>query len=291
MCFTVVVSSQAQQRKLSSKNKKQSVRETAQAATQVADTVVASRKSAKTKNKRNETANKKERPQKIEKIKIPKEKKDWSKVDLSKRPADHFMLQTGFQTWVNTTDSINTSGLGRFLNVYVMLDKPSKTNPHFSTAYGLGITTDNMYFGNSNYVNIKGGSSVAFGSSGSNSYKKMKLSTLYVQIPVELRYYSNPANPNKSWKFAIGAKGGLLLKAYTKSKNYLDNNGRSVYGPSYVMKEKNNEYFNSLDARGTVRIGYGIFSLYSDFQLTPIFKPSSGPGVHNFNFGIAISGL
>jgi hypothetical protein len=57
-----------------------------------------------------------------------------------------------------------------------------------------------------------------------------KIATVYVQLPTELRYYSNPANPNKSWKAAVGVKLGTLLKGYTKSKNYLRVDGSTVYG-------------------------------------------------------------
>lgn len=293
ICFTVVATSQAQLRNLFLKNKKH----TTQDSTQVADTVAVAHKTAeikevKSKKQPKPAASVKETKQKVQKIKIAPEKKDWSKVDLTKRPADHFMFQTGFQTWANAADTINTVGLGRFFNFYAMFDKPSKTDPHFSTAYGLGITTDNMYFGSTNYVNIKGsGSSVGFVNSSTNYFKKMKLTTIYLEAPVELRYYSNPEKPNKSWKFAVGAKAGVLLKAYTKGKDYVDNTGRSLYGTSYVVKERNNIFFNGLDARGTVRVGYGIFSLYSDFQLTPVFKSSYGPAVHNFSIGITISGL
>lgn len=283
ICFAVAATSQAQLRNLFSKNKKQTVQDT----TKVADTAL-NNKVVEVKTKK--ANNTKEVKQKPEKIKVVQEKKDWSKVDLSKRPADHFMFQTGFQVWANAADTISTAGLGRFFNFYGMIDKPSKTNPHFSTAYGLGITTDNMYFGSSNYVDIKG-SSVGFSNSGTNYFKKMKLTTIYATLPIELRYYSDPEHPNRSWKFAAGLKGGVLLKAYTKAKNYVNNNGASVYGNSYVVKEKNNQFFNGFDARGTLRVGYGLFSLYSDFQLTPVFKTNYGPSVHNFSIGISISGL
>lgn len=288
ICFVIVVTSQAQLRNLFLKNKKHTVQDT----TQVADTTTtASSHKTAVEVKSKKTYSVKEVKQRPEKIKIVQEKKDWSKVDLSKRPADHFMVQTGFQAWTNVTDTINTVGLGRFFNFYAMFDKPSKTDPHFSTAYGLGITTDNMYFGNTNYVNLKGGSSVGFLNNGTNYFKKMKLTTIYLEAPVELRYFSNPEHPNKSWKFAVGAKAGVLLKAYTKAKDYVDNSGRSLYGTSYVVKERNNMFFNGLDARGLIRVGYGLFSIYSDFQLTPVFKSSYGPAVHNLSIGITISGL
>jgi hypothetical protein len=37
-------------------------------------------------------------------------KTDWSKIDLSNRANDHFMIQYGYDGWVNTPDSINPQG-------------------------------------------------------------------------------------------------------------------------------------------------------------------------------------
>src|SRR5690348_2213238 len=73
-------------------------------------------------------------------------KKDWSKVNLSNRPNDHFMLQLGYNGWASRPDTINTKGIPRSFNMYFMFDFPFKTSPRFSVGLGLGLGTDNMYF-------------------------------------------------------------------------------------------------------------------------------------------------
>src|SRR5687767_12551479 len=62
------------------------------------------------------------------------------------RTSDHFVLQFGYTSWQGKPDSINTGGLPRTFNAYFMLDFPFKTNPHWSTAVGVGIATDNVFF-------------------------------------------------------------------------------------------------------------------------------------------------
>src|SRR5687767_1151497 len=79
---------------------------------------------------------------------------DSKKVDLSNRSNDHFMLQYGFENWSGTPDSIETSGFSRFTNVYLMLDKPFKTNPRFSVGLGVGIGGSSIFF-DKTYVNVK----------------------------------------------------------------------------------------------------------------------------------------
>src|SRR4051794_38353687 len=75
-----------------------------------------------------------------------KRKIDLSKIDLSNRANDHFMLQYGYDGWLNTPDSINPSGFSRHFNFYFMYDKPFKSSPHFSVGIGLGLGTSNVFF-------------------------------------------------------------------------------------------------------------------------------------------------
>ena len=73
-------------------------------------------------------------------------KKDWSKVRLTNRANDHFMLQYGITNWANKPDSINTKGFSRSFNFYLMIDMPFKTDPRFSVAFGPGVGVDNIFF-------------------------------------------------------------------------------------------------------------------------------------------------
>jgi len=224
--------------------------------------------------------------------KLPEVKKDWSKVDLSKRPADHLMVQFGVDMWTGKPDSINTVGVSRHFNFYGMWDKPFKTNKHYSIAFGAGFSSSNIYFGSTSFVNLKGtGSTLPFVNSGTNHFQKHKLTTVYFEAPVEIRYYSDPENPQKSWKFAAGAKLGLLWKSYTKSKNYVNQNGGSIYGTTYILKEQNKSYINPFDAKLTARVGYSNFSLHGEFQLTSVVKPGYGPDLHTISIGLTVSGL
>lgn len=230
--------------------------------------------------------------QTVEVITTPKVKKDWSKVVLTNRAADHFMIQYGSDAWTGRPDSVRTKGFSRHFNIYVMLDKPFKTDPRFSVAYGLGLGTSNMFFDNVK-VNLNAtGSTLPFSDvSNTNHYKKFKLTTIYAEIPVELRFYSDPENPGKSWKFALGAKVGTLLKAYTKGKDLQTANGASIYGPTAVVKESNKRYINGTRLAATARVGYGVFSLHGDYNVLGVVKDGFGPAMNLYSIGLSISGL
>jgi hypothetical protein len=217
-------------------------------------------------------------------------KTNWSKIDLSNRSNDHVMLQFGADTWTNTPDSINPKGFSRFFNAYIMIDKPFRTNPKMSVALGLGIGSSNIFFKNT-YVDVKSNTrTLPFKRVDSiNHFKKFKLTTIFLELPVELRYSSNPLESNKSFKMALGAKIGTLLKAYTKGKNLEDKNGNAVN--SYVEKQSSKRYFNSTRLSFTGRIGYGVFSLFGAYQVTGVLKDVAGPEIRPYSIGLTISGL
>ncbi len=206
------------------------------------------------------------------------------------RSNDHFMLQLGYTTWQGQPDSINTGGLPRTFNVYFLFDYPFKTNPHLSTAIGVGIATDNIYF-NETYIGIKENTAtLRFQDvSDTNHFKKYKLATTYVEAPLELRYRSNPENDSKSFKAAIGAKVGLLLNAHTKGKTLQDKNDNTV--TSYILKENSKRYFNNNRISLTGRVGFGHFSLFTSYQLTPLFKEGVASTIRPMTIGLNISGL
>jgi hypothetical protein len=120
-------------------------------------------------------------------------------------------------------------------------------------------------------------------------FKKYKLTTVFLEAPVELRFTSDPSNSNKSFKTALGVKVGTLINAHTKGKNLENKNGQSIN--DYIAKESSKKFFNSTKLAVTGRVGYGIFSLYGSYQVTAILKDAAGPQMRPYSIGFSISGL
>jgi len=211
-------------------------------------------------------------------------------MNLSGRPNDHFLLQFGVTNWAGKPDSIATKGLSRSFNMYFMFDFPFKTNPHLSLAIGPGIGTDNIYF-DKMYVGIKDiTSTLQFKNLADTShFKKYKLTTAYLEAPIEFRYSSSPQTPNSSYKFALGIKIGTLLKAHVKGKTWEDKKGNTLL--DYTQKETGKHFFNSYRFVATARFGRGPFNLFGSYQLNKLFKEGVGPDVRPFTIGLTISGL
>lgn len=217
------------------------------------------------------------------------------KIDLSSRSADHFMIQYGFDGWNGTPDSIHVKGNSRHFNFYLMFDKPFQNNPKFSVAYGAGISSSDIFF-DKNYVNVKSTASTlpfsrSYPGTDSAYFSKFKLVTIFLEAPVELRYYSNPQNPNKSWKAALGVKVGTLLKAFTKGKDLKNKAGQSIYDSKFIEKESDKKYFNTTRFALSARVGYGVLGLQFSYQVSQTFKDGFGPQVRPYSLGLTISGL
>jgi hypothetical protein len=222
-----------------------------------------------------------------------KPKTDWKKLDLSNRANDHFMIQFGYDGWTNAPDSADPSGFSRHFNFYFMLDKPFKTNPHYSVGIGAGFASSNIFFKNT-YIDIKSASASTLpfkNVSAADHFKRYKLTTTWLEAPLEFRYASNPVTPDKGWKAALGLKFGLMLKAYTKGKDLLDATGSSQYGKAYAQKEYDKKFFNTTRVAATARVGIGNFSIDGSYALTGLLKSASGSSVNPYSIGLTISGL
>jgi hypothetical protein len=213
-------------------------------------------------------------------------------TDIVNRASDHIMLQLGADSWASVPDSVKNhkKGLSRVANIYIMKEKTFKTNPRFGVGYGIGIGTSNVYFKNY-YIDLKTtATKLPFTSlDSSDHFKKFKLTTAYLEIPVELRFVNDPAKNNKSLKAALGIKVGTLLNAHTKGKNLLNKSGGTVN--SYTEKENNKRFFNSTRLAVTGRVGYGNFSLFASYQVTGMLKDGIGPDIKPLQIGICLSGL
>jgi len=212
------------------------------------------------------------------------------KPNLASRANDHLLLQFGYTSWARIPDSINTKGFPRTFNAYFLFDFPFKSNPKISVGIGAGVGTDNIFF-DKTYVGIKDITPTLqfHDQSDTTHFKKNKLATAYLEAPLELRFSSNPANPNKSFKVALGIKGGLLMGAHIKQKTQQSSTGATLN--DYIEKQYSKRFFNSSRFSGTVRIGYGVFSVFGTYQINALFKEGLGPDVRPWTIGLTLSGL
>lgn len=218
-----------------------------------------------------------------------KEKKN---SEILSRSGDHLMLQFSSDHWMGTPDSIKShiKGFSRGINIYVMYNMPFKSDPRFSIAAGVGVSNSNIFFKKMN-VEINSNKAVLpfTATDSTNNYKKYKLATSYLEIPIEFRFTSNPATPNKSVKVALGAKVGTRLDSHTKGKTLRDASGKTIVNATDKVNDKT--FFNGTRIAATARIGYGNFTVFGAYSFSPIFKDGVASDIKLLQVGLTFSGL
>lgn len=197
------------------------------------------------------------------------------------RSRDFLMIQVSYDGWTGGPDSLKT-GFNKGFNVALMYDFPIKKT-HFSFAAGLGVSTSSVLLKN-HELNMDDNTTNIPKFISSSTYKRYKVATSYLEIPLELRYRGVADNANKGFKAALGVKVGTLVNAHTKGKNTLG-------GERNIIKEQNKRFFNTWRFAATARVGYGNFALFGSYNLNPLFKDNSDLDIRPYSIGICLSGL
>lgn len=202
------------------------------------------------------------------------------------KPArDFIMIQFTYNTWQQKPDSVKLKAFNYGFNAYLCYDFPIKKS-NLSFAAGIGISTTTTYLKQEMLVlNDTGvlGSAARF-VPDTKGYKRYKFVPAYLQAPFELRYFGNKQNRNKGFKAAIGMQVGTLMGAHTKGLY-------SVEGTVVKDKVNTKRYISPWNFAATVRIGWGNFSVYGSYNLTPVFKDNVGPPITPAAVGICLTGL
>jgi hypothetical protein len=206
-----------------------------------------------------------------------------SDAAYSKPSKDYFMFQMGYDGWAGAPDSVNIGGISRSMNAYLCYDFPIKTS-NFSFAAGVGVASSNIFLKDQKAIIGDSLTEIQF-LDDNDEFKRFKYSLTYLEAPLELRYFSNKKNRNKGFKAAIGMKVGALINAHTKSVREFNNK---------PIREKvsTRRFIETYRVGGTLRFGYGNFSVYGQYGLNTLFRVGNGPQeVIPFSVGICISGL
>lgn len=214
---------------------------------------------------------------------------------------DRFMFEFTHDNWVNKPDTIKTKWYSRGFNAFLMWDIALNKKKTVAIAPGLGISTTNVFhntFITADRLNsgkdttlftiiptlVPNHSSENPDDSTALDYSKNKLTVASIDIPVELRFRTNPSK-GKPFKFAIGARLGYVFNAHTKYKgdDYRDGSGRQV-----TLKEAPAAGINRLKYGVTARIGYDKINLFGYYSLSKLFDTSRAAEITPISVGINI---
>lgn len=114
----------------------------------------------------------------------------------------------------------------------------------------------------------------------SKTIKKTRLKTTYIQVPILLETNLGKSS-RKSFHIAAGMLFGYRIGSRIKQVYSQD-------GRDYKIKDKDDLNINPFRASLTARIGYGSFTLFADYSLTPFFEDGTGPELYPFTIGVSV---
>lgn len=138
---------------------------------------------------------------------------------------------------------------------------------------GLGIEWDSYNFrsnilldphaGNTNATTIKLDTT-------SVTYIKNQLKATYIKIPLLIELNTNNSDAHKSFHLAAGMEFAYKIDSWTKRKFEID-------GSTYKAKLHDDYNLTSFKYGLVVRAGYGGFTVFANYSLTPLFITNKGP--------------
>lgn len=167
-------------------------------------------------------------------------------------------------------------GGNRTFNAYYYQNFPIGDSK-FSFHPGIGLGLDRLKF-DSDTVNIISANTeqTQFNRLENLDVKKSMFITNYIDIPIEFRFNSNPADLRRSFKVSIGGKIGVPFQAKSKLK-FVENNS------NVVVKEKRDFNLSPFRYSAYLRIGGADYYVFANYALSPLFETGKGPGDVDIN--------
>jgi hypothetical protein len=112
------------------------------------------------------------------------------------------------------------------------------------------------------------------------SYNKNLFKSTMLQVPLLLEFNTS-SKPSKSFHIAVGAVGQFMVASKTKQRLELN-------GDEYTKIHKDNYNMSPFQVKAHASIGYSNFTVFGEYNITPLFASNKGPQVYPFVVGVRI---
>jgi hypothetical protein len=161
-------------------------------------------------------------------------------------------------------------------------------NNYANLVTGLGVEWDSYNFRKNIILNPDSNTTSALTVKLDNSpninYIKNQLKVAYIKVPLLLELNTNNSDAGKSFHIAGGMEFGYKISSWTKRKYETD-------GYTVKVKRKDDYNLNNFKYGIVIRAGYGKFTVFADYILSPLFDKNKGPekAIYSSSAGIAVN--
>lgn len=188
----------------------------------------------------------------------------------------------------NKNDFELKSGKSIHINIGIVKQQLSLYKHYVNLVYGLTYDINNWSYKSSISWNKIPDNSTAFPnadqgpfmSKDSVSFRKNKLVTNYLQVPLLLRFETSPHHANKNVYLSLGGYAGYLVRSHTK---------QIETGTTSKIKQHEDFNINKFQYGAQAELGYQGFSIYFKRSLTTL--TDYGTVQYPYSFGFRLTGL
>ncbi len=207
------------------------------------------------------------------------------------------LVDIGLNSWSSAPTNISLNGFqSKTVNLTYYYDLPLG-NRGFTFTPGIGLSFEKYSFknnftltssidnagvrsiGTADLVNLAPNNPTTFG--------KSKLGLNYLDIPLEIRWYSSGNQYNRGFRAALGVKGGVLYSSFVKYRF------EDAKGDKRLVKDRQELGFNRFRYGVQGRIGFGGFSIFGFYELSKKWDiaPAGGEDTKTLTIGISLTGF
>jgi hypothetical protein len=171
---------------------------------------------------------------------------------------DQFYLGITYNFLGNTPEGLSQQNFSYGLQLGVIKDIPLNRAGTKAVGIGLGVALDTYY---TNLIGIDNVSGITYSlSDGVEGFKRSKIETHLIELPLEFRWRSSTANEYRFWRLYTGVKAAYVIGARSKAVIGNDKSGFS------------NNDIQRLQYGPTVSFGYNTFNIHLYYALSDLFE-------------------
>ncbi|WP_445385961.1 porin family protein [Robiginitalea sp. IMCC44478] len=171
---------------------------------------------------------------------------------------DQFYLGLNYNLLQDKPNAVSQNNLSYGIHFGFIKDLPLNSKRTLAAGLGLGYGVNSYY---SNLRAIRNGSSFQYlFLDNTTSYRRNKLETHLIELPVQLRWRNSTASEFKFWRVYAGMKFGYIVGSRSKfvTADFIDS--------FYNTDTENFQYGLTLD------VGYNTFNLHVYYGLNGLFE-------------------
>ncbi|KAB2918857.1 MAG: outer membrane beta-barrel protein [Bacteroidetes bacterium] len=206
--------------------------------------------------------------------------------------SDWFAFDIGFNGLLHKGSPSMPTSLGNLeldpwrsvhVNVGIYQQKINLYRHYVNFVYGINYDNNDYRFSNDIDFRVDSlGTGIQYASRNTEGFKRNKLTTRFLTIPLALRFNFKPGS-TRGGHITVGAHAGYRLTSFFKTVREDDGKRKNKLYDDFLL--------NNFRYGAFVKVGYGNVTLFGNYVFTPLFREGAGPELTPFSFGLSFGGF